>query len=191
MSPCCPSRRAALHIAARTQPLPQLPGLIRVADAVTGKMFFRQCFSPPKFYKGLTQRFYNWKPVFGNKTTCIYYREGFRGFKGVKEPRPVLRYPQPPPPKKKQRFSFDERFMDARHKEGCHETKFILTTFFLFAKDYHGTMTSGWQKGHRIFRRYGREQLVSKPAISRKKISGGRGGGATAERLPRCPARYR
>ena len=57
----------------------------------------------------------------------------------------------------------NERFVAARHEEGCYEK--ASSNIFMLAKVYR-TMTSGRQ-GAPYFRRYRRE-LVAKPDISLK-----------------------
>ena len=64
---------------------------------------------------------------------------------------------------------FNERFMAARHDEGCYE-KNIVTYFACLQRTIKRRRGVG--KGSPHFRRYGRE-LVSKPAISLKKSWGG------------------
>ena len=95
---------------------------------------------------------------------CVYTSPGISRRKALAAALDWF-YDRPPP---QTSGFFNERFMAARHQEGCEEK--ISSCIFLFAKDYQ-TMTSGWQ-GAPYFSRYGRE-LVSKPAISSKKCYGG------------------
>ena len=85
----------------------------------------------------------------------------------------------PPPPLKNPAIFIDEHFSGARDEEGRYEKKNLqCVSFFYFAKEGLSNDDVEVAKGVPCFRRNGRE-LVSKPAISPKKSSGG----ATVVRL--------
>ena len=73
---------------------------------------------------------------------------------------------EPPP---KTAIFFNERFMAARHKEGCY-LRNASVHFFVGKTLPNNDVEVGQGIAH--LRRYGRE-LVSKPAISLKKCWGG------------------